>query len=155
MAQIKKEVKLFIVRSLAVFNTPSETAEAVYQEFKVVVTKQNCEKYDPTKRAGQNLSAELKAEFEATRKQFLENPQHVPIANLAYRLQLMQRVINGAGKNSLLILKTLEQAAKDEGGAFTNRKEITGADGKPLEQNIYQMTPEAAEAIAKALKDEY
>lgn len=155
MAQIKKEVKLFIVRSLAVFNTPSETAEAVYQEFKVVVTKQNCEKYDPTKRAGQNLSAELKAEFEATRKQFLENPQHIPIANLAYRLQLMQRVINGAGKNSVLILKTLEQAAKDEGGAFTNRKEITGADGKPLEQNIYQMTPEAAEAIAKALKDEY
>lgn len=155
MAQIKKEVKLFIVRSLAVFNTPSETAEAVYQEFKVVVTKQNCEKYDPTKRAGQNLSAELKAEFEATRKQFLENPQHIPIANLAYRLQLMQRVINGAGKNSVLILKTLEQAAKDEGGAFTNRKEITGADGKPLEQNIYQMTPEAAEAIAKVLKDDY
>lgn len=155
MAQLKKEVKLFIVRSLAVFNTPSETAEAVYQEFEVKITKQNCEKYDPTKRAGQNLSAELKAEFEATRKQFLENPQHIPIANLAYRLQLMQRVINGAGKNSVLILKTLEQAAKDEGGAFTNRKEITGADGKPLEQNIYQMTPEAAEAIAKVLKDDY
>ena len=155
MAQLKKEIKLFIVRSLAVFNTPSETAQAVHQEFGVEVTKQNCEKYDPTKRSGENLSPELKAEFEATRKQFLENPQHVPIANLAYRLQLMQRVINGAGKNSLLILKTLEQAAKDEGGAFTNRKEITGADGKPLEQNIYQMTPEAAEAIAKALKDEY
>lgn len=155
MAQLKKEIKLFIVRSLAVFNTPSETAEAVYQEFEVKITKQNCEKYDPTKRSGENLSAELKAEFEATRKQFLDNPQHIPIANLAYRLQLMQRVINGAGKNSVLILKTLEQAAKDEGGAFTNRKEITGADGKPLEQNIYQMTPEAAEAIAKVLKDDY
>lgn len=155
MAQLRKEVKLFIVRSLAVFNTPSETAQAVHQEFGVEVTKQNCEKYDPTKRSGENLSPELKAEFEATRKQFLENPQHIPIANLAYRLQLMQRVINGAGKNSVLILKTLEQAAKDEGGAFTNRKEITGADGKPLEQNIYQMTPEAAGAIAKALKDEY
>lgn len=155
MAQLRKEVKLFIVRSLAVFNTPSETAQAVHQEFGVEVTKQNCEKYDPTKRSGENLSPELKAEFEATRKQFLENPQHIPIANLAYRLQLMQRVINGAGKNSVLILKTLEQAAKDEGGAFTNRKEITGADGKPLEQNIYQMTPEAAEAIAKVLKDDY
>lgn len=155
MAQLRKEVKLFIVRSLAVFNTPSETAQAVHQEFGVEVTKQNCEKYDPTKRSGENLSPELKAEFEATRKQFLENPQHIPIANLAYRLQLMQRVINGAGKNSVLILKTLEQAAKDEGGAFTNRKEITGADGKPLEQNVYQMTPEAAVAIAKALKDEY
>ncbi|MDC5174171.1 DUF2280 domain-containing protein, partial [Acinetobacter baumannii] len=27
MAALKKEVKLFIVRSLAVFNTPTETAE--------------------------------------------------------------------------------------------------------------------------------
>lgn len=122
MAQIKKEVKLFIVRSLAVFNTPSETAEAVYQEFKVVVTKQNCEKYDPTKRAGQNLSAELKAEFEATRKQFLDNPQHIPIANLTYRLQRLQRIVDQGGKNHMLVMAALEQAAKEKGGMYINTR---------------------------------
>ena len=56
MAVLKKEVKLFIVRSLAVFNTPTETAELVHQDYGVVVTKQQCEKYDPTKRSGENLS---------------------------------------------------------------------------------------------------
>jgi len=155
MAQLKKEIKLFIVRELAVFNTPSEVAAAVKQEFKVDITRQRCESYDPTKRTGQNLSAELKAEFEATRKQFVESPQNIPVANLTYRLQRMQRIVDDAGKNSVLVLKALEQAAKDVGGDFTNRKEITGADGKPLEQNIYQLTPEAAEAIAKVLKNEY
>jgi len=42
MAALKKEVKLFIVRSLAVFNTPTETAELVNQEYGVKVTKQQC-----------------------------------------------------------------------------------------------------------------
>ena len=157
MAQLKKEVKFYIVRSLAKFNTPQETADAVNMDFGIKVTRQQCERYDPTKRAGQELSTELKAEFEATRKQFVDNPQHVPLANLTYRLERMQRVIDHAGKNSVLVLTTLEQAAKDVGGVFTNRKEITGKDGKPLTEQPkpIDLTPEVAAAIAQALKNEY
>ena len=155
MAQLRKEVKIYIVRSLAQFNTPQETVQAVNADFGIKVTRQQCERYDPTKRAGQDLSDELKKEFEVTRQSFIGNPQNIPVANLTYRLQRMQRIVDDAGKNSVLVLKALEQAAKDVGGDFTNRKEITGADGKPLEQNIYQLTPEAAEAIAKVLKNEY
>lgn len=132
MAQLKKEIKLFIVRSLAVFNTPTETAAAVKEEFGIVVDRQKCQAYDPTKRAGKDLSAELKAEFETTRKQFVESPQNIPVANLTYRLQRMQRIVDDAGKNSVLVLKALEQAAKDVGGDFTNRQEVTGAGGSPL-----------------------
>ena len=157
MAQLKKEVKFYIVRSLAKFNTPQETADAVNIDFGIKVTRQQCERYDPTKRAGQELSTELKTEFEATRKQFVDNPQHVPLANLTYRLERMQRVIDHAGKNSVLVLTTLEQAAKDVGGVFTNRKEITGKDGKPLTEQPkpIDLTPEVAAAIAQALKNEY
>ena len=157
MAQLKKEVKFYIVRSLAKFNTPQETADAVNIDFGIKVTRQQCERYDPTKRAGQELSTELKTEFEATRKQFVDNPQHVPLANLTYRLERMQRVIDHAGKNSVLVLSTLEQAAKDVGGVFTNRKEITGKDGKPLTEQPkpIDLTPEVAAAIAQALKNEY
>ncbi len=75
MAALKKETKLFIVRSLAVFNTPTETVELVNQEYGVAVTKQQCEKYDPTKRAGENLSEELKKDFEKTREMFLGKPE--------------------------------------------------------------------------------
>ena len=157
MAKLRREVQIFIVRSLAQFNTPTETAQAVQQVFGIEMTRQKCEAYDPTKRTGQNLSAELKTEFEATRKQFVDNPQHVPLANLTYRLERMQRVIDHAGKNSVLVLSTLEQAAKDVGGVFTNRKEITGKDGKPLTEQPkpIDLTPEVAAAIAQALKNDY
>lgn len=133
MAQLKKEVKLFIVRSLAVFNTPTETAAAVKEEFGIIVDRQKCQAYDPTKRAGKDLSEELKAEFEATRKQFVENPQHIPIANQSYRLQQYQRSLEAVNPRAVdHIAKLLKQAAEDAGGVYTNRKEITGAGGQPL-----------------------
>lgn len=165
MARMRKELKVYVVRALAVFNTPTEVIDLIkvnypedYEQLrqnKNGLKPQNIECYDPTKRAGSELCADLKAEFEATRKQFLDSPKQIPIANLTYRLERMQRIVDGASKNSVLQLKTLEQAAKDAGGAFTNRTEITGADGKPLEQKVYQLTPEAVDAIAKVLKDEY
>lgn len=157
MAQLKKEIKIFIVRSLAQFNTPTETAQAVHQEYGVQITKQNCEKYDPTKRSGQDLSAELRKEFEATRQDFLDKPQNIPISNLSYRQARRQKVLEGAGNNKMLIMSVLEQAAKDVGGVFTNRKEITGKDGKPLTEPVtpIELTPEVAAAITQALKNEY
>lgn len=66
MAALRKEVKLYIVRSLALFNTPQETVELVNEEFKIKISRQQCERYDPTKRAGKDLSQELKEEFEHT-----------------------------------------------------------------------------------------
>lgn len=132
MAVLKKEVKTFIVRSLAMFNTPAETVEAVKQEFGIQVTRQKCEAYDPTKRAGQNLSRDLRDEFWATRNEFVENPKnYVPIANLTVRLQHLQRLIDRHSKNPMLLLDALEQAAKEIGGLYTNQRNIdsTSSDG--------------------------
>lgn len=108
------------MRSLAVFNTPTETAELVHQDYGVVVTKQQCEKYDPTKRSGENLSPELKAEFEATREAFLEKPKNIPIANLSVRLQRLEKQYEKHGKNRVAALAILKQAAEDVGGKYTN-----------------------------------
>lgn len=133
MVKLRKEIKLFITRSLAVFNTPQETVDAVNVEFDIKVSRQQCERYDPTKRAGKDLLPEFRAEFEATRKQFLENPQHIPIANLPYRLQRYQRSLEAVNPRAVdHIAKLLKQAAEDAGGVYTNRKEITGAGGQPL-----------------------
>lgn len=112
MARLKKEVRLFITRSLAVFNTPTETVEAVQKEFGITVTRQNCESHDPTKRSGQGLAQEFKDEFEATRKDFLEKPKNIPIANASYRLLLLNtmREAGSNKKNHLLQLKILESA---------------------------------------------
>ena len=155
MAVLKKEVKLFIVRSLAVFNTPTETAELVHQDYGVVVTKQQCEKYDPTKRSGENLSTELKAEFEATREEFLEKPKNIPIANLSVRLQRMENQYQKHGKNRVAALSILKQAAEDVGGKYTNKQEITGAGGGPLQTTTVQATQAQVDEAVRKAQEEY
>ena len=155
MAVLKKEVKLFIVRSLAVFNTPTETAELVHQDYGVVVTKQQCEKYDPTKRSGENLSPELKAEFEATREEFLEKPKNIPIANLSVRLQRMENQYQKHGKNRVAALSIHKQAAEDVGGKYTNKQEITGAGGGPLQTTTVQATQAQVDEAVRKAQEEY
>lgn len=111
MAQLKKEVKLFIVDSLARFNTPSQTAELVKERFKISITPQRCEGYDPTKRAGQNLSDELRVEFEKAREEFRQNIKDIPIANPAYRLQLLNSFQQRTNEKNIMVqLKIIESA---------------------------------------------
>lgn len=158
MAALKKEIKLFIVRSLAVFNTPTETAELVNQEYGVKVTKQQCEKYDPTKRAGENLSEELRIDFEKTREMFLGKPEAIPIANLAVRLQRYESQYQKHGKNRVAALSILKQAAEDIGGKYTNKTEFTGANGEPLnpEQVTHVVaTPEQIRQAMDELESKY
>lgn len=158
MATLKKEVKLFIVRSLAVFNTPTETAELVNQEYGIKVTKQQCEKYDPTKRAGENLSEELKNDFEKTREMFLGKPEAIPIANLAVRLQRLENQYQKHSKNRVAALNILRQAAEDVGGKYTNKTELTGAGGDPLNPEPVThvvATPEQIRQVLNELEGKY
>ncbi|MEQ1324881.1 DUF2280 domain-containing protein [Acinetobacter soli] len=142
MAALRKEVKLFIVRSLAVFNTPEETAKLVNEEYEDLnVSRQQCERYDPTKRAGQDLSQELRKEFEITRSEFLAKPNNIPIANLSVRLQRLESQYQKHSKNRVAALNILRQAAEDVGGKYTNKTELTGAGGGPLQsENITYVT---------------
>ncbi len=153
MATLKKEVKLFIVRSLAVFNTPTETAELVNQEYGIKVTKQQCEKYDPTKRAGENLSEELKNDFEKTREMFLGKPEAIPIANLAVRLQRLENQYQRHSKNRVAALNILRQAAEDVGGKYTNKTELTGAGGDPLNPEPVTHVVATTEQIRQVLNE--
>ena len=56
MAALKSEVKSFIVQALACFDTPSQVAEAVKNEFGVVLSRQQVETHDPTKSSGKGLA---------------------------------------------------------------------------------------------------
>lgn len=148
MAALRKEVKLFIVRSLAVFNTPEETARLVNEEYEnLKVSRQQCERYDPTKRAGKDLSQELKTEFEATRKEFLDTPQSIPIANLSVRLQRMENQYQKHSKNRVAALSILKQAAEDMGGKYTNKTDVT-TNG----ESINSVKPTLIELVAPHVK---
>lgn len=142
MARINKKIKTFIVRSLAEFETPTETAKAVKALFNFEVTPQQCEAYDPTKKTGKDLSEEFRTLFFTTRRQANEELEAIPIANKRYRLQLLQGLVDQHPNNPVLIPKWAEQAAKEMGGLYTNRKEVTGKDGGPIKTSVADLMDE-------------
>ncbi|WP_122771471.1 DUF2280 domain-containing protein [Pseudomonas viridiflava] len=123
MAALKHEVKSFIVQALACFDTPSQVVEQVKQEFSIEISRQQCESHDPTKRAGVNLAARWVTLFHDTRKRFREDTAEIPIANRAYRLRALGRIVEKAEnmRNLVLALQVLEQAAKESGDMYVNR----------------------------------
>src|SRR5690606_13183476 len=139
MAALSEPVKIFIVQALACRDTPQEVVTLVKQAYDIEVTRSQCQNYDPTKYSGRNLSKKFVELFYETRKKFDEGLIDIPIANKHFRLKQYQKQLERNTKNTVMSLKILEQAAKDVGGRFTNRQEITGKDGKPIEtinQNV-------------------
>ena len=139
---LKDEVKTFIVQSLACFDTPSVVVEAVRKEFGATITRQSVEGYDPTKKAGSNLAEKWRLLFEETRKTFLEDTASIAISHRAVRLRALQRMADKAENQGNMVLASslLKQAAEEVGGAYTNRREITGKDGKDLPTPVSPVT---------------
>ena len=124
MAALSNEVKAFIVQALACFDTPAQVAASVRDEFGIEVTRQQCESHDPTKSAGRDLAKRWRTLFEDTRKRFREETADIPIANRAYRLRALGRMVEKAEsmRNLALTAQLLEQAAKEVGDVYVNRQ---------------------------------
>ena len=155
MATLKEPVKIFIVQSLACRDTPQEVAELVKQEFKISIDRVQVAAYDPTKATGKNLSKKFVELFNKTRADFDSGLIDIPIANKHYRLKQYQKQLERNAKNTVMSLKILEQAAKDVGGQFTNRQEITGKDGKPIETINQNVPTESYLKAREQVLDEY
>lgn len=140
--RLTDDVRTFIVQALACFDTPSQVVAAVNQEFGLTITRQSVEKYDPTKVAGAKVAPKWRALFEAARKSFVDDSSQIAIAHRSTRLRALQRMATAAEAkgNYPLAAQLHKQAAEEMGNAFTNRREITGKDGKDL--------PAAAPAVA-------
>jgi hypothetical protein len=137
MAALTKIQKFFIVERLAMFESPQEVAKAFQEEFGRDVARQQVWSYDASKPQNRGqMSCELVGLFDSVRKRFQEEILDIPIANRSYRLRELQKQLERAkGKkypDEARISDALEQAAKEEGGAFTNRRELTGAGGGPV-----------------------
>ncbi|RZG64102.1 DUF2280 domain-containing protein [Acinetobacter bouvetii] len=154
MAALKEPVKMFIVQSLACRDTPQEVVELVKQEFGVEISRSQCQAYDPTKYSGRNLSKKFKDLFNETRKKFDKGLIDIPIASKQYRLKKYDKLLE-KNKSPAMALKILKQAAQDCGGQFTNRQEITGAGGKPIETVTTNVPTESYLAARERVIDEY
>lgn len=128
------EVQTYIVQALACFDTPSVVAEAVKREYGLTVSRQKVEAYDPNKRAARSLAQRWVTLFEETRKAFLEDTSKIAISHRAVRLRALQRMAEKAETmgNIALAAQLFEQAAKEAGDSYTNRRELTGKNGAPL-----------------------
>lgn len=147
--------KRFIVMELAMFATPGEVVDRVLEEYGIKITRQGVQVYDPMSAAGHGLSKELRDLFDETRKAFRRDTESIPIANRAYRLRMLDRMARDAVKqgNRQLAAQIFEQASKEVGGAFTNRRELSGPGGRPIEfDDTSGLSPEGRRArIAELL----
>lgn len=134
MAALNEDIKRFIVQSLACFDMPSQVAEAVNDEFGIKVSRQQVQRYDPTKTAGKDLAARHVEIFNATRKVFLEDVGKIPIASQSFRLRSLQRMHDYyiSRKNYVQAQSVLEQAAKEVGGIYTNKIKVGGDADNPF-----------------------
>jgi len=153
---LPNEVRTFIVQSLACFDSLATIRDAIKKEFRLEVTPQSIEAYDPTKRAGRKLAVQWREMFDAARKSFLEDTAAIAISHRSVRLRALQRMAHKAEdmKNLPLAATLYEQAAKEVGDAYTNRREITGKGGAALQAVVTTMTPkEAADAYGSTIND--
>ncbi|MDV7706710.1 DUF2280 domain-containing protein [Acinetobacter pittii] len=116
MAALKEPVKIFIVQSLACFDTPQQVADAVKQRFGIEIDRRQCEAYDPTKATGKNLSKKLITLFNKTRVDFQKNVYDIPLANKAYRLRELQNIYEGWKNNRLMKQGVIKQVREEMQG---------------------------------------
>jgi hypothetical protein len=137
MPKLDEQQKTFIVQELACFQTYSEVAASVKELFGVEIERQQVYVYDPTKN---KVAEKWRKIFDATREKFIADTASIAIAHKSYRLRELDAIYRGqkAAKiqNTKAMKETLEQAAKEAGDAFTNKREITGKGGESLAQPI-------------------
>ena len=125
--KLSKDHKVFIVQRLASFDSPSEVIAAFRERYGQEVTAAQVVYYDPaTAQAEKELAQEWKELFARTRAAYVENVADIPVAHKAVRLRRLDRMAAKAESkgNMVLAASLMEQAAKELGGAFTNKQEV-------------------------------
>ncbi len=133
MQKLNQAQKTFIVQRVAMYDTPSQVAEAVKEEFGLTIDRQLVRTYNPEQ---VEVAAKWKAIFDASRKSFLDSVAEIPVAHRSVRLRILDRLRHKAENESnySLVCQILEQVAKEVGDVYTNRQKLEhmGKDGKPF-----------------------
>ena len=152
--KLKDQHKAFLIQRLAVFDSPKQAAEALKAEYRVEISPQGVEAYDPGKHAGRRLSERWRVHFETIRERFLDRLDEIPESHKAVRVQELaraSRIFKRRG-NYLAMANMLERIAKEMGNVHTNRHEFTGKDGGAIEyKEISDMTPDQIDAELREL----
>jgi hypothetical protein len=122
MAILTDEIKEFIVRGLARYETPLQVATAVKVNFGIEISRQQVHEYNPMSSRPPALRwCELHA---VTREKFLADVSGVGIAQKVVRLRMLDHFAQQAMEHNQFIKAAafMEQAAKECGGIYESRK---------------------------------
>jgi hypothetical protein len=130
MAALPEEVKEFVVERLACYESPQRIADAVKEEFGIVIPRQQVVGYDPEKACKTKKWIDLHA---TVRQAFLDGKLSTAIERRGWRLRMIERMALRAekSKNYKLAAELLEQAAKEEGGAYRAPQRVGVAANTP------------------------
>ncbi|NPT33450.1 DUF2280 domain-containing protein [Paraburkholderia xenovorans] len=95
-APLPMPVKRFVTMCLARYDSPTEVAQRVRDEFNLVVGRSTVARYDPTRAAGAELCEELRTLFRQTREAFADELEKLPLAHRATRLRRLESVYDEA-----------------------------------------------------------
>lgn len=136
MARLSEAQKTFIVQQLACWRTPTEVADLVTEEWPgTEIDRRQVHKYNPETPNCQ-AAKKYRELYYKTREQFVEAAAKLGIAQPAFRLQKMMDVLRQAERvgNHGMVLQVLEQAAKETGGSYANKRvlEHSGSIAHPV-----------------------
>jgi hypothetical protein len=125
VAKLTTEQKTWIVMRLARYEANAAVRKAFQETFKVEITYQQVDNYYPL-RSDYDGAKKWKALFDEQRARFLADVGSIGIANENYRLQMLHDMAEKAHArgNFALAGQLIEQAAKERGGLYTNRREV-------------------------------
>jgi hypothetical protein len=123
MPDLTDEIKEFIVKALACYDTPSYVADAVNVNFGVTVSRQQVYRYDPE--CSQPPAQRWRDLHAATRAAFLRDAAAIGITHKLVRLRRLDRLASRCERNSVaLAIACIERAAKECGGLYENRRQL-------------------------------
>lgn len=157
-SRIPDDVRAFIIMSYARFCKTNEIHKALIAEFDLDLDQRSIANHQLDRESRANcLGPRWRALFDETRAEFLNAIDRIPIAHPAYRLAKLQRYFDLLDAKDAIGPATavLEQAAKESGGAFTNKREMQAKvkvdDETP--RDTTEMRAVLVAAIEDALQD--
>ncbi len=157
--KLTNEHREFLVREFACFSTAVEAVKALEAKFGVKITPQAAEYYHPELKAShrgrRKLGKKWRDLFATLRAAFLEDVSHtVPAAHKSVRIKhLADAAETMRAKGNLIGMANLyERIAKEVGDVHTNRRELSGPKGKPIQyQDVSEMTDEQVQDELRAM----
>lgn len=155
--ELPEHVKVFIVARYATFHSATDIQKEVKDEYGLEIEIGRIDFYNGDRQQFRKsqMSIELQAAFAKIRADYMNELERIPIAHRTHRLKLMNDIVTaqlekGARANAPLVLKALEQAAREVGNQFTNAVEVKGRvahSHRAAPEDEEEVTPEEKENV--------